>query len=65
MRYLTPLAAAASLLLGGAYSYASEETVPGVALLAAGLIVLGAWLALEAGSGLAMWRAARDPEERR
>jgi hypothetical protein len=48
MRYLAPLAAAAALLIGGAYSYASEETVPGIALLAAGLITLGCWLALEA-----------------
>ena len=48
MRHLGPLAAAAALLIGGAYGYASEETVPGVALLAAGLIVLGSWLSLEA-----------------
>jgi hypothetical protein len=54
MRHLAPLAAAAALLIGGAYSYASEETVPGVALLAAGLIVLGAWLALEAAGLIAL-----------
>lgn len=41
---LTPLLAAAGLLIGGAYSYAIEETVPGVALLVAGLITLGVWL---------------------
>jgi len=47
MRHLTPLLAAAALLVGGGYSYAAEETVTGVALLAAGLIVLGAWLSAE------------------
>ena len=34
-------------MVGGGYSYAAEETVTGVALLAAGLIVLGAWLSAE------------------
>jgi len=43
-RYLTPLAAAAALLIAGAYSYASEEIVPGTSLLVSGLIVLGVWL---------------------
>jgi hypothetical protein len=62
MRYLAPLAAAAALLIGGAYSYASQQTVPGTALLAGGLIVLGAWIALEA-AGLIQARPARkDPE---
>jgi hypothetical protein len=46
-RYLTPLAASVALLVGGAYSYAIDETVPGTALLASGLITLGAWLAIE------------------
>lgn len=41
---LTPLLAAAALLIGGAYSYAVEETVPGVALLSAGLVTLGVWI---------------------
>jgi len=59
MRYLAPLAAAAALLIGGAYSYASEETVPGIALLSAGMIVLGAWLALEAAG---LIQARKDPE---
>ena len=59
MRHLGPLAAAAALLIGGAYSYALEETVPGTALLAAGLMVLGAWLALEA-AGLIRERSNRD-----
>jgi hypothetical protein len=44
VKHLTPLLAAAALLIGGAYTYAVEETVPGVALLAAGLVVLGAWV---------------------
>jgi len=47
MRHLTPLVAACALLIGGSASYFNEETVVGVALLAAGLIVLGAWLAVE------------------
>jgi hypothetical protein len=47
VRHVTPLLAAALLLIGGGYSYAVDETVPGVALLSAGLITLGAWLALE------------------
>jgi hypothetical protein len=47
MKALTPLVAAAGLLIGGAFSYAEEETVTGVALLAAGLITLGAWLTVE------------------
>lgn len=59
MRHLGPLAAAAALLISGAYSYASNETVPGTALLAAGLIVLGAWLALEA-AGLIKYRKDDD-----
>ena len=56
---LTPLLAAAALLLGGAYTYAVEETVPGVALLAAGLVVLGAWI----GEAV-RWRVADDIEDR-
>jgi hypothetical protein len=47
MRHAGPLAAAAGLLIGGAYTYAAEETVTGVSLLAAGLITLGAWIAVE------------------
>jgi len=61
MRYLAPLAAAAALLIGGAYSYASSQTVPGTALLAGGLIVLGAWIALEA-AGLIRPRSPKDTE---
>jgi hypothetical protein len=56
---LAPLAAATFLLIGGAYSYAVEETVPGTALLAAGLICLGAWLALEA-AGLIRYRSEKE-----
>ena len=47
VKHFTPLMAAAALLIGGGYSYAIEETVTGIALLAAGLVVLGVWLALE------------------
>jgi hypothetical protein len=36
--------AASGLLIGGAYTYAIDESVPGVALLAAGLVTLGAWI---------------------
>lgn len=59
MRHLAPLAAATFLLISGAYSYASDETVPGTALLAAGLICLGAWLALEAAGLIKI----RKPDE--
>ena len=51
MRHLTPLLAAAGLLLGGAYTYAIEQQVTGVALLAAGLITLGAWIAEQIRGG--------------
>ena len=47
MRHLTPLIAATLLLMGGATTYVSDETVVGIALLSAGLIVLGAWIAVE------------------
>ena len=47
MRSLTPLVAAAALLIGGSASYVSEETVVGIALLTAGLICLGCWLTVE------------------
>jgi hypothetical protein len=47
MRHLTPLIAAAALLIGGATSYVSDETVVGISLLSAGLIMSGAWLAQE------------------
>lgn len=59
MKHLAPLAAATFLLISGAYSYASEETVPGIALLAAGLICLGSWLALEA-AGLIKTRSEKE-----
>ena len=44
---LTPLVAAAALLIGGATTYVSDETVVGISLLTAGLIMLGAWLAVQ------------------
>ena len=47
MKYAAPLIAAAGLLIGGAYTYAAEETVTGIALLAAGLVTIGAWIAVE------------------
>src|SRR4029079_5803964 len=54
---LPPLLAAAALLIGGAVSYAEEQVVPGVALLAAGLVVLGAWV----GEAV-RWRISDDME---
>lgn len=59
MRYLTPLLAAAALLIGGAVSYAEAQTVPGVALLASGLVVLGAWV----GEAV-RWRVSEDVEDK-
>jgi hypothetical protein len=56
---LAPLTTATFLLITGAYSYASEELVPGTALLAAGLICLGAWLTLEA-EGLVRYRSEKE-----
>lgn len=47
MRHLTPLLAAAALLIGGGFSYASDETFTGIALLSSGLMTLGAWLTVE------------------
>jgi hypothetical protein len=52
---LTPLLAAAALLIGGGYTYAAEEVVTGVALLSAGLVTLGAWL----GEAV-RWRISAD-----
>lgn len=47
VRQLTPLIAAALLLIGGSTSYAIDETVVGISLISAGLILLGAWLTIE------------------
>jgi TRAP-type uncharacterized transport system fused permease subunit len=47
MRHLPPLIAALALLMGGAVGYISDETVVGIALLSAGLVVLGVWIAVE------------------
>lgn len=47
MRHLTPLIAAALLLIGGSTSYASDETVVGISLITAGLIILGCWITVE------------------
>jgi len=46
-RHLT-LATAAALLLGGGVELARSDGTTGAAVLAAGLITLGAWLAGEA-----------------
>lgn len=46
MRLLTnPLLATTALLIGGALTYAEDLTVPGIALLTAGMVTLGTWLA--------------------
>ena len=47
LRYLTPLLAAALLLIGGATQYAEQQTVTGIALLTAGILVLGVWIGVE------------------
>lgn len=48
MKHAAALLAAAAALIGGAYAYAAEQEVTGIALLAAGLITLGVWLAIQA-----------------
>jgi hypothetical protein len=54
---LAPLAAAAVFLLGGAVALAVEDNgLAGTTLLAAGLITLGAWLALEASRQIHEWQ---------
>lgn len=64
-----PLAAAAGLLIGAAFELGGTDkdvTSPaGVALLAAGLIMLGAWLAIEVWAHRDDHRARveLDPEE--
>jgi hypothetical protein len=48
MLRLVPLAAAAFFMISGAYALNIEPNdLPGIALLIAGLITLGAWLAVE------------------
>ena len=50
---LVPLAAAVVLLLGGSIALAVEDNgLGGTTLLAAGLIVLGAWIAVESWTAL-------------
>lgn len=53
MKTLTPLLAAAVFLLGGSITLAIEDNgLSGTALIVSGLIVLGAWLAIEAHNSL-------------
>jgi hypothetical protein len=47
LRYLTPLVAAAGLLIGGAVQYAEAQTVTGIAMLTAGILTLGVWIGVE------------------
>lgn len=53
--------ASAVLLIVGAYRMAVDPNTPeGIALLTAGLMLLGAWATLE---GVAAWHAARSSTE--
>jgi high-affinity Fe2+/Pb2+ permease len=61
---LAPLAAAAVFLLGGSIALAVEDNgLAGTTLLAAGLITLGAWLALESWRQVDEWQR-RKPRPR-
>lgn len=52
LRYLTPLLAAALLLIGGASQYSEAQTVTGIALLTAGVMTLGVWIGVEVSKKL-------------
>lgn len=45
LRSWPPLLATVALLVAGSWLYSDAETTAGAALLAAGLVTLGAWLA--------------------
>lgn len=47
MKEIAPLVTVVGLLFGGALTYAQSEVVTGVALLSAGLVTLGVWIAIE------------------
>jgi hypothetical protein len=50
---LVPLAAAAFFMITGSYAMNIEENgLPGVALLVAGLIILGVWISIESWSAI-------------
>jgi hypothetical protein len=61
---LVPLAAAAFFMITGAYALNIEPNgLPGIALLIAGLITLGAWLAVESWHAIAEIRAPKNPPD--
>jgi len=60
---LAPLAAAAVFLLGGSVALAVEDNgLAGTTLLAAGLVCLGAWLAIESWHQINEWHKQQDKQ---
>jgi hypothetical protein len=61
---LVPLAAAAFFMISGAYALNIEPNgLPGIALLISGLIVLGAWLAVESWHAISDIRKPSDDDD--
>lgn len=61
---LVPLAAAAAFMLAGAYAMNIEPNgLPGIALLIAGLITLGAWIATESWAAIEQKKTPKEEEK--